>query len=185
VPYDSGIVFCADSNAHRRAMTLAAAYIVENPADRDPREFVPEESRRARALPVYAALRTLGKDGLADLIDRCCRLARRLAERVARHPRVTVLNDVVLNQVLLRVAGAGGAQVADDVTREVIARVQADGTCWLGGTTWHGMGAIRVSVAHWATTETDIDRSAEAILRAVDASHPAAPPGAEDARHGA
>jgi hypothetical protein len=84
------------------------------------------------------------------------------------------LNDVVLNQVLLRVASAG--ETANDVTRDVIARVQADGTCWLGGTTWHGMGAIRVSVAHWSTTEADIDRSAEAILRAVDASRGAVPP---------
>jgi glutamate/tyrosine decarboxylase-like PLP-dependent enzyme len=168
VPYDSGMVFCSDRNAHRRAMTLSAAYIVENPLERDPREYVPEESRRARAVPVYAALRSLGKDGVADLIDRCCRLARRLAERVAAHPRVTVLNDVVLNQVLLRVAGEG--QGDDEATRDVIARVQTDGTCWLGGTTWHGMAAIRISVAHWGTTEADIDRSAAAILRAVDES---------------
>jgi glutamate/tyrosine decarboxylase-like PLP-dependent enzyme len=169
VPYDSGIVFCSDRNAHRRAMTLSAAYIVENPVERDPREYVPEESRRARAVPVYAALRSLGKDGLAELIDRCCRLARRLAEKVAAHPRVTVLNDVVLNQVLLRVTGEG--QGDDEATRDAIARVQDDGTCWLGGTSWHGMAAMRVSVSSWATTEPDIDRSADAILRAVDASH--------------
>ena len=168
VPYDSGIVLCADSTAHRRAMTLAAAYIVEHPTERDPREFVPEESRRGRAVPVYAALRTLGRDGLGSLVERCCRLARRIADRVSAHPAVSVLNDVVLNQALVRVSAPG--RDADALTRDVMARVQADGTCWLGGTTWHGMAAIRVSVSSWTTTDDDADRSAAAILRAVDAA---------------
>jgi glutamate/tyrosine decarboxylase-like PLP-dependent enzyme len=144
-------------------MTTGAAYITESPAQRDPHEFVPEESRRGRAVTVYAALRALGRDGLADLVERNCRLAARMADRLRRHPRVAILNDVVLNQVLVRVSGGAGSD-PDAVTRDVMARVQADGTCWLGGTTWHGMGAMRISVSNWSTTETDIDRSADAIL---------------------
>jgi glutamate/tyrosine decarboxylase-like PLP-dependent enzyme len=167
VPYDSGLVFCAHPASHRAAMTLSAAYIVESAAERDPHEFVPEESRRARAVPVYAALRTLGRDGLRDLVDRCCRLARRMADRLRVAPGVTVLNDVVLNQVLVRFEPPAGD--ADTFTRAVIARVQADGTCWLGGTTWHGLAAMRVSVSNWSTTEEDIDRSADAILRCASA----------------
>jgi glutamate/tyrosine decarboxylase-like PLP-dependent enzyme len=169
VPYDCGIVLTAHPLVHRQAMTTGAAYIVESPAERDPHEFVPEESRRGRAVPVYAALRTLGRDGLAELVERNCRLAGRMADRLRADPRVTILNDVVLNQVLVRVSGAGGRD-ADAVTRDVIARVQADGTCWLGGTTWHGMGAMRIAVSNWSTTDDDVDRSADAILNAVSAS---------------
>jgi glutamate/tyrosine decarboxylase-like PLP-dependent enzyme len=168
VPYDSGIVLCADRAAHRRAMTVAASYILEHPTERDAREFVPEESRRARIVPVYAALRTLGRDGLADLVDRCCALARRAAERLAAHPAVTILNDVTLNQALVRVSAAG--HDPDVLTRRVMALVQADGTCWAGGTVWHDMAAIRFSVSNWSTTEEDIDRSADAILRAIEAA---------------
>lgn len=166
VPYDSGIVFCAHPQSHRAAMTLSAAYIVESQAERDPHEFVPEESRRARAVPIYAALRSLGRDGLRDLVERCCRLARRMADRLAAAPGVRVLNDVVLNQVLVRFEG--GTADADAFTRAVIARVQEDGTCWLGGTTWHGMAAMRISISNWSTTDEDIDRSADAILRAAE-----------------
>jgi glutamate/tyrosine decarboxylase-like PLP-dependent enzyme len=166
VPYDCGIVFSAHAASHRTAMTLPAAYIIADDEARDPRDFVPEESRRARAVPVYAALATLGREGLGDLVDRCCRLARRMADRLGGHPRVHVLNDVVLNQVLVRFDGPRGA---DAFTRAVIARVQADGTCWLGGTAWHGLAAMRVAVSNWSTTDADIDRSAEAILRAMEA----------------
>jgi glutamate/tyrosine decarboxylase-like PLP-dependent enzyme len=166
VPYDCGIVLCQHKQSHRRAMTVSAAYITENPAARDPREFVPEESRRARAVPVYAVLRALGRDGLRDLVERCCHLARRMAERLRSHHAVSILNDVVLNQVLVRV-GASQAG-ADQRTQNVIARVQQDGTCWLGGTTWQGKVAMRVSISNWSTSEEDIDRSADAILRAVE-----------------
>ncbi|HEX7779494.1 MAG TPA: pyridoxal-dependent decarboxylase, partial [Vicinamibacterales bacterium] len=165
VPYDCGVVFCAHREAHRRAMSLSAAYILESAAERDPRDFVPEESRRARAVPVYAAVATLGRDGLADLVERTCRLAVRMAERLSGHRSLRVLNDVVLNQVLVRVEGAD----PDARTREMIAGVQQDGTCWAGGTTWHGMAALRISISNWSTTERDIDRSAEAILAATDA----------------
>ena len=169
VPYDSGIVLTAHALVHRQAMTTGAAYIIESPAERDPHEFVPEESRRGRAVPVYAALRSLGRDGLAELVERNCRLARRMADRLRGDSRLAILTDVVLNPVLGRVSGAAGRD-ADVVTRDVIARVQAEGTCWLGGTTWHGMGAMRISVSNWSTTDEDIDRSAEAILRAVSES---------------
>jgi glutamate/tyrosine decarboxylase-like PLP-dependent enzyme len=165
VPYDSGIVFTAHRESHRRAMTLSAAYIIEDASERDPHEFVPEESRRARAVPVYAALRAMGGDGLRALVERCCALAARMRDRLVAAPPLRVLNDVVLNQVLVRVEPPGVD--ADAATREVIARVQRDGTCWLGGTTWQGMAAMRISVSNWSTTADDIDRSAEAIVRAL------------------
>lgn len=157
VPYDCGIVFCADSEAHRAAMTLEAAYIVGSSGERDPHEFVPDESRRARAVPVYAALRSLGRAGLADMVERCCRLARRFADGL-RSAGLEVLNDVVLNQVL--VAFGDGER-----TRQTIAAIQQEGTCWCGGTQWQGRTAMRISVSNWRTTEADVDRSLEAIGR--------------------
>jgi glutamate/tyrosine decarboxylase-like PLP-dependent enzyme len=168
VPYDSGIVFCAHPDAHRGAMSLSAAYIQATDVERDPHEFVPEESRRGRAVPIYAALRSLGTSGVGDMIERCCRHAARMADRLRAHPHVRILNDVVLNQVLVRCEAPG--HDADTLTRAVIAGVQDDGTCWLGGTTWHGMAAIRVAVSNWSTTEEDIDRSADAILRVLSTS---------------
>jgi glutamate/tyrosine decarboxylase-like PLP-dependent enzyme len=165
VPYDAGLALTAHPASHRAAMTLSAAYILETEGGRDPRSYVPEESRRGRAVPIYAALATLGRDGLCDLVERCCRLARRMAERLAAEPGVRLLNDVVLNQVLIRFEPAGAD--ADACTRAVIAAVQEDGTCWLGGTTWHGLAAMRISVSNWSTTDEDIDRSAEAIVRAM------------------
>jgi glutamate/tyrosine decarboxylase-like PLP-dependent enzyme len=161
VPYDSGIVFTAHSGAHRSAMSLSASYIQATAVERDPHEFVPEESRRGRAVPIYAALRSLGTAGVGDMIERCCRHAARMAGRLSRHAGVSILNDVVLNQVLVRFTD-------DELTRAVIAGVQDEGTCWLGGTTWHGMAAMRIAVSNWSTTEDDIDRSADAILRALD-----------------
>ncbi len=163
VPYDCGIVFCSHPEAHRAAMSLAAAYIVTDTHERDPHEFVPEESRRARAVPVYAALRTLGRDGLREMVERHCSHARHMAERLKADPAVRILNDVVLNQVLVRFERGQGD--ADALTRAVIAGVQQEGTCWLGGTTWHGMAAMRISVSNGSTTAQDIDRSADAILR--------------------
>jgi glutamate/tyrosine decarboxylase-like PLP-dependent enzyme len=169
VPYDSGIVLTAHRESHRRAMTLAASYIHATEAERDPHEFVPEESRRARGVAVYAALRSLGRSGLRELVDRCCTLARRMAAQLEAHPSVRILNDVVLNQVLVRVQPDGMPDDnADALTQWVIERVQEDGTCWLGGTSWHGMRAIRISVSNWSTTADDIDRSAAAILKAID-----------------
>jgi glutamate/tyrosine decarboxylase-like PLP-dependent enzyme len=170
VPYDSGLVLTAHAESHRRALTRSAAYILEERAERDPREFVPEESRRARAVPVYAALATLGPEGLRALVERSVAHARRMAARLEGHPDVRILNEIVLNQVLVRIERPGAD--ADALTRDVIARVQADGTCWLGSTEWHGIAAMRISFANWSTTEADVDRSAEAILRAVSAPAP-------------
>ena len=165
VPYDCGIALTAHPDAHRASLSLSAAYIVASPSERDPREFVLEESRRGRAVPVYAALRSLGRQGLRELVERSCAQARRMAEALHEQPGVTVLNDVVLNQVLVRFSPPDGGD-ADAFTTAVIARVQDDGTCWLGGTTWHGVAAMRLSFSNWSTTEADVDRSAQAILRA-------------------
>jgi glutamate/tyrosine decarboxylase-like PLP-dependent enzyme len=164
VPYDCGIVFCADEAAHRSAMSLtAAAYIVETRTERDPHEFVPEESRRARAVPVYAALASLGRDGYAELVERNCRGARKFAEalRTAGHE---ILNHVVLNQVLVSFG-------SPEETRRIIAAIQSDGTCWASGTVWHGHTALRISVSNWSTTDADIDQSIAAILRLAASAH--------------
>jgi glutamate/tyrosine decarboxylase-like PLP-dependent enzyme len=158
-PYDCGIVFCAHEAAHRSAMSLAAAYIVATGGERDPHEFVPEESRRARAIPVYAALRSLGREGLAELIERNCRQARRFADALEA-AGCQVLNDVVLNQVLVSFG-------APDKTQRVIAAIQQDGTCWCGGTVWKGHTAMRISVSNWSTTDADIEQSIAAMLRCL------------------
>jgi glutamate/tyrosine decarboxylase-like PLP-dependent enzyme len=162
VPYDSGIVFCADELAHRSAMSLAAAYIVATGTERDPHEFVPEESRRARAVPVYAAIRSLGRQGIAEMVERNCRQAGRFAEslRAAGHQ---VLNEVVLNQVLVSFG-------TPEQTRSTIAAIQQDGTCWCGGTVWQNQTAMRISVSNWSTTGADVDQSIAAILRAAKQS---------------
>lgn len=163
VPYDAAMAIVADPRAHLAAMSLAGPYLVADPGQRDSTNFVPESSRRARAVPVYAALRSLGRRGLADLIERNCAQARRMADRLSTIPGAEVLNDVVLNQVLLRLPGG------DDANRAAVTAVQRDGTCWLGGTTWHGDYVIRVSFSNWATTDGDVDRSAEAIIAAARA----------------
>jgi len=172
VPYDAGIVAVRDPAAHHAAMTLSAAYYVESAgAERDPFNWVPESSRRARAFTVYAALRSLGRSGLADLVERCCRLARRFAEQLAAEPGVRILNEVVLNQVLVRFeAGEGNAAAGDERSRRVVAAVQREGTMWAGGTTWQGQAAMRISVSNWSTTEQDVDRSVAAIVRCAGQS---------------
>lgn len=169
-------VIVRDPEAHRVAVSNTAAYYVPGAgAERDGGNFVGESSRRARAFPIYAALRELGREGVAELIERCCRLASRMADGVGEAPGVAILNDVVLNQVLVRFAPPSVADPTapdadvDAFTREVIAAVQADGTCWLGGTTWHGLAAMRISVSNWSTTESDADLSVAAIRRCRDA----------------
>jgi glutamate/tyrosine decarboxylase-like PLP-dependent enzyme len=169
VPYDSGIAIVRDAVAHKASMTGRASYLVQTEgAERDPQDWTPEFSRRARGVPVYAALKSLGRQGVAELVEGCCRLARRMADRLSPAPGLRLLNDVVLNQVLVRFEPKGGGD-ADAFTRAVIARVQRDGTCWMAGTTWHGMAAMRISISNWSTRESDIDRSAEAILAAAGA----------------
>ena len=150
-------------------MSTSAAYLVRSPDE--PREcfdWVPESSRRARGLAVYAALRSLGRSGLADLIDRCARLACRFADRLRADPRIQILNDVVLNQVLVRVQSATNDD-SDLLTRNALKLVQDERVCWLGGTRWHNMDAMRISVSNWSTTEHDVDLSADSIIRAVRA----------------
>jgi glutamate/tyrosine decarboxylase-like PLP-dependent enzyme len=167
VPYDNGIVIVRDSAAHRAAMTVSAAYLEQTAGvERDSLDWNPEFSRRGRGFTVYAALRSLGRDGVAALVDRCCDHAQRFATILGRHPRVEQLADVVLNQLLLRFHPEDGGD-PDAYTREVVRRVQQEGTCWLAGTTWHGMAAMRISVSNWSTTTHDVEISAEAILRAM------------------
>jgi glutamate/tyrosine decarboxylase-like PLP-dependent enzyme len=166
VPYDSGLVFVAHPQAHLAAFAKVASYLTPaQGGERDPDGFVPEGSRRARGFPVWAALRSLGRSGVAELVERCCGHARRFADALAAAHGVEVLNEVVLNQVLVRFPDPGGDH--DGRTREVIRRVQAGGTLWLGGTTWHGMAAMRISVSNWSTTDADVDRSVAAILQAA------------------
>ena len=166
VPYDSGIVFVARAEAHRAAFAKTAAYFVPGQgAERDPDAYTPEASRRARGFPVWAALRSLGRAGVAQLVERCCGHARRFADLLGAADGVEILNEVVLNQVLVRFTDPGGD--SDGRTREVIRRVQDGGTLWLGGTTWHGLAAMRISVSNWSTTTDDVDRSAAAILAAA------------------
>ena len=160
VPYDSGLVFTRDPDSLRAALSVGAAYLAQGEA-RIPYQYTPDFSRRARGVEVWAALRHLGRAGLADLIERTCRFAKRFADRLA-HQGHRILNDVVLNQVLVSFGSA-------ERTRQVIARVQSDGTCWCGGTVWQGHTAMRISVSSWATTEADVDRSLAAMLRAAEA----------------
>ena len=163
VPYDSGIAIVAHPDSHRAAMAVSAAYLEQNVGrDRDEMDWNPEFSRRARAFPLYAVLRTLGRSGVAELVERNCAQARRFAERLSAHPRIEILNDVVLNQVLVRFGND------DDLTRAVVAGVQHEGACWLSGTTWHGLAAMRISVVNWSTTDQDVEISADAILRVAD-----------------
>ncbi len=161
VPYDSAMAIVADPEAHHGAMSLAASYLVADPGQRDSTNYVPESSRRARAIPAYAALRTLGRSGVAALVERCCAHARRMAAHLAQIPGAEVLNEVVLNQVLVRLPGG------DEANRAAVAAIQRDGTCWLGGTQWQGRDVIRISFSNWSTTDADVDRSAAAIAAAA------------------
>lgn len=167
VPYDCGIVLCAHPEAHRAAMGIRAGYLVHAGPDgpRDQLDWNPDFSRRGRGFAVYAAIRSLGRAGIAELVERCCTHARRFGEELAAAPGVEVLAEVVLNQVLVRFLDEGGDH--DGCTRTVIEAVQEDGTCWLSGTTWHGMAAMRISVSNWSTTAEDVERSLAAILSAA------------------
>src|SRR5688572_2984333 len=153
VPYDSGLAIVAHPAAHRAAMGLQASYLTRGADEqRVGMDWVPESSRRARVIPLYALFRTLGRTGIQAMIRQTVGLARRMATRLTSEPGVHVLNDIVLNQVLVRFDGDN-----DDATVDVIARVQADGTCWVGGATWFGQQVMRISVSNWSTTEADID----------------------------
>lgn len=167
VPYDNGIAFCAHPEAQQAAMSVRAGYLVHADPDgpRAELDWNPEFSRRARGFSVYAAIRSLGRAGVAELVERCCAHARRIGNELGAAQNIEVLNDVVLNQVLVRFLDKAGDH--DAYTRAVIEAVQNDGTCWLSGTTWRGIGAMRISVSNWATTSDDVGRPIEAILRAA------------------
>jgi glutamate/tyrosine decarboxylase-like PLP-dependent enzyme len=167
VPYDSGIAAVKDASAHRAAMTSTSAYIPSHEEDIPwGFDWNPEFSRRARGVAVYAALRALGRDGVADMIDRCCDHAARMAQLLAEADGVEVLNDVVLNQVLVRFGDD------DSLTNRVIEQVQRDGVCWLAGSSFRGRAVMRVSVVGWQTTADDVERSARAILQAASVAAP-------------
>jgi glutamate/tyrosine decarboxylase-like PLP-dependent enzyme len=164
VPYDCGLAFSRDAHALSAAMAITADYLPSESPYRNPCDFTPELSRRARGVEVWAALRALGKAGLSELFDRNCRQAVRFAQglRAAGYP---VLNEVVLNQVLVAFGDA-------DRTRKVIAALQREGTCWCGPTVWQGRTAMRISVSSWATSDADVERSLEAMLRVASAPSP-------------
>lgn len=157
VPYDSGVAFVRDADALKAAMAITADYLPTRSAHRNPSDFTPELSRRARGVEVWAALSELGRTGVAALIERCCEHARHFARELGA-AGFDVLNDVVLNQVLV--------SFGDDAkTRRVIEAIQDEGTCWCGVTVWHGVTAMRISVSGWSTTTSDVERSLEAMLR--------------------
>jgi glutamate/tyrosine decarboxylase-like PLP-dependent enzyme len=157
VPYDSGLALVRDADALQASMAVTAEYLPTASPIRNPSDFVPELSRRARGVEVWAALRSLGREGVVELVERNCRQARRFAEGF-RAAGYSVLNDVVLNQVLVAFGDA-------EKTTRVISAIQEDGTCWCGGTVWQGHTAMRISVSSWATTDEDVEQSLEAMLR--------------------
>ncbi|HEX3326194.1 MAG TPA: pyridoxal-dependent decarboxylase [Actinomycetota bacterium] len=171
VPYDSGLAFCAHPDSHRAAMSVHASYLIHaEKGERDEMDWNPEFSRRARGFPVYTAIRHLGRSGIADMIDRCCDHAQHFAELLKADASVEILNDVVLNQVLVRFLADKGDH--DAKTRAVIKAVQQDGTCWMSGTTWRNIAAMRISVSNWSTTTEDVERSAATILRIAGSISP-------------
>jgi len=167
VPYDSGVAIVRDAGALKSAMSITADYLLTETEFRNPSDFTPELSRRARGVDVWAAFKALGRKGVAEMIERCCSNARRFADRL-RAAGYVVLNDVVLNQVLVSFGD-------DATTRAIIAAVQEDGTCWCGATVWQGHTAMRISVCNWSTTTSDVDASLDAILT-IAARHTDAPP---------
>jgi glutamate/tyrosine decarboxylase-like PLP-dependent enzyme len=155
LPQDSGFVFCAHPDDHAAALAYSASYLVTS-GEREPGDYALESSRRSRGLAVWAGLQELGRDGVAEIVERCCALARRFADRLAA-AGCDIGNEVVLNQVLVALGD-------DDETDRVIAGVQRGGVCWMGGTTWRGRRYMRISVSNHLTTEADVDRSVQAIL---------------------
>ena len=161
VPYDSGMVVVRDANHLRKALSWGSAAYLTQSSGREPWQFTPDASRRARGIELWAALRSLGRRGLREMIERNCRQARLFAERL-RAAGFTILNEIVLNQVLVSFG-------APDETRRIISELQADGTCWCGGTVWQGHTAMRISVSCWATTDDDVERSVAAMIRVAKA----------------
>lgn len=163
VPYDAGYVFTAHPAAHRAAFAQAADYVIEVEGVRDAHDWGPEWSRRARALPTYAAIRSLGRSGIAAMVERCCRHAAQLVDAIGELPGTEVLWRPHINQGLVRFLADDGNH--DARTDAVAQRIQADGTAWLGTTSWRGMRVLRVSVCSWRTSDEDVVRTVEAIRR--------------------
>jgi glutamate/tyrosine decarboxylase-like PLP-dependent enzyme len=157
VPYDCGIAFVRDEASLKSAMAITAEYLVTDSQFRNPSDYTPELSRRARGVDVWAALRTLGRQGIAEMIERCCRHARRFGAELSA-AGFDVLNDVVLNQVLVSFGD-------DEATLKVVDAIQKDGTCWCGSTVWQGKTAMRISVTNWSTTDDDVTASVEVMIR--------------------
>ena len=163
-PYDCGYAIVRDAEAHRRAMAISASYLPPaEGAERDPSAYVPELSRRARGFATWAMIRQLGRAGIAEGVERCCAIARRMAERLAAQPGVAVVGPVELNQFMARF---GAGEAADRLTLDTIARVQEDGVAFMGPAQWRGAWVMRVSVSSMATTEADADESVVSVLKA-------------------
>ena len=165
-PYDTGFVFVSDEAALRRAMSFTASYLPDSGEVRDPGDYTPELSRRARGFAVWAVLRALGREGVSEMVGRHCRVARRIADRLAAEPGVRIINEVALNQVALSFGPADDAAAADSATRRTLARVQRDGFCYPSHGVWHGREIMRISVSSERVSEADGDRSADAIIAA-------------------
>ncbi len=164
-PYDCGYAIVRDADAHRRAMTITASYLPDLAAgERNPSHYAPELSRRARGFATWAMIRHLGRRGIADMVARHCDIARRMAQQLTEEPGVAVLNDVVLNQVIVRFGCDEPLERGDQLTKLVIDRIQADGVCFAGGAKWRGRWVMRLSVISWPTSQDDGDKSVEAIL---------------------
>ncbi|MGH2513599.1 MAG: pyridoxal phosphate-dependent decarboxylase family protein [Candidatus Limnocylindrales bacterium] len=169
VPYDSGLAFVADPLAHAAAMSPPNAPYLQYGSDRrDQEHWVPEFSRRARGFPLYAAIRSLGRSGIREMVERGCEVARDIAAELGALPGVTILNEVVLNQVLVRFGLPDDPAGSDELTRAVVREIQDEGTIWLSGTIWHGQAAIRISVSNWATGLDEAEIAVAAIRRAAD-----------------
>lgn len=166
-PYDCGYAIVRNGDAHRRAMTAAASYLpAAGEGERDPSQYVPELSRRARGFVTWAIIRHLGRQGIAEMVARHCCVARRMVERLQAEPGISVLNRVVLSQFIVRFGSDLPPVEGDALTKKIIAQVQADGICFVGGAQWHGSWVMRVSVISWPITEADGDRASEAIISA-------------------
>ena len=165
VPFDSGLVFVAHAPAHRAAFSQDTSYSIPREGLRNQKDWNPEWSRRGRAFPVYAAMRALGRTGIADIVDRCCAHADRLVRSIGALPGAEVVAAPTVNQGLVRFLSRDGDH--DRFTDEVIGRIQAQGVAWFGGVTWRGMRVMRISVCNWRTTDEDIDRTIESVREAL------------------
>jgi glutamate/tyrosine decarboxylase-like PLP-dependent enzyme len=166
-PYDCGYAIVRDASAHRRAMTVQASYLpVTEEQIRDPKEWVPELSRKARGFVTWALLCAIGKDGISAMVERHCQLAERMSYELATEPGIHVLNNVELNQFLVRFGSAELCGQSDQMTRDVIAQLDTEGSVFFSGAAWRGTWIMRVSVISWATTRPDVDRTINFIIEA-------------------